>query len=622
MGWISILWLMIAAASATLALIHAYAWIRLPGAQQHGAFVMCAAGVGMIALVELAMMRSATAEAFGHFLWLNHFPLWLATLGSVLFVRLHMKAGRKWLGWSAVGLRTLAMAVNAVSSPNLNFRVIHAVEPMQALGETVHFVIGTPNPLILIALVSGLMQALFIIDATVEVWRRGDRRMALTVGGLLTFFVLLAVLGSVLRVVGLVRFPAVITLSCVPIIIALAFEVSRELVQSLQMSAALKARHAELKESEASLQLAAEAAHVALWSIERASGELWMTARAAAMFGFTDGQRRFVGDVLERIHPDDRLRVRAAMSSIRDGQQASVAYRVRLPGGDERWYSSLAGSQRSAPGMPESVTGVAIDITARRRAELESERHRTELERLERAARASEFSSAMAHELSQPLAIIMSNAEAAQRMLRRPAPDLAELRAVFGDIVAADERAAAVLVRLRELPGHDEIRAARFAMPGLVDEVLAMMQGHLAEHGVAVSVESAQETAAVDGDRMLIAQVLVNLVRNACEAMSLNDAAERLLTIAIGIADGNVEVRVCDTGIGLPADPEQVFEAFFTTKSDGLGVGLAISRSIVHAHGGSLTARPNGQRGACLVLRLPQKQPQSTGGAVATEAAS
>lgn len=618
MGWITVIWLMIAAASAALAVIHAYAWARLPRAQQHGAFVMCAAGVSMVALIELAMMRSATPEAFGYFLWLNHFPLWLAAVGSVLFVRTHMRAGRNSLAWFAVGLRTLALAVNAVSSPNLNFRAIHAVEPMQVLGETVYFALGTPNPLILIALASGLVQVWFIIDAAIEVWRRGDRRLALTVGGLLTFFVLLAVLGSLLRVMGIFHFPAVVTLSCVPIVVALGFEVGRELVKSVEMSAALNERHAELQESEASLQLAADAAQVALWSVNKANGEFWMTARAAGMFGFSAEHRLRVHDLLDRIHPDDRQRVRTALSSIRSGQQASVEYRVRLPAGDERWYSSLAGLQPADPGEPEIVTGVTIDITVRRHAEMESERRRTELERLERVVSASKFSAAMAHELGQPLAIIMSNAEAAQRMLRRTAPDLAELRAVFADIVAADERAAAVLAQLRELPGQDEIRAALFSLKGLVDEVLAMMQGDLAERGVTVTTEFAQDIAAVDGDRMLIGQVLLNLVRNAAEAMSANDAADRLLTIDAAVVDGMVDIRVSDVGMGLPADPEQVFEAFFTTKADGLGVGLAICRSIVSAHGGSLTAQANGQRGACLVVRLPLRREA----AVATEAAS
>lgn len=624
MGWITILWIMIAAASATVALIHGYAWSRLPRAPQYGAFFLCAAGVSMVALAELAMMRSSTPEAFGYFLWLNHFPLWVATIGSVLFVRVHMKAGRQWLAWSAIGLRTLVMLTNAVSTPNLNFRAIHSVEPMQILDETLYYAQGTPNPLFLLALAAGLMLSVFIIDATIEVWRRGDLRLVMNVGAWLTVFVLVGIAGSVLRVLGLVQFQAVITLSCVPIIIALGFEASRELVQSIEMSSALKARHLELKESEDSLQLAAEAARVALWSVDTSTGEFWLTGRAAEMFGFTPGQRVFVDDVLDRVHPDDRPLVREKLTFSPVASEPSAEYRVRLPDGDERWFSSLAGLQQATPEVPAQLTGVTIDITERRRAELESERRRIELERLERVASASEFSAAMAHELSQPLAIIMSNAEAAQRMLQRPAPNLDELRAVFMDIVAADQRAADVLARLRELPGQDEIRALPFSVNQLVDEVLTMMSGDLAEHGVSVSIQVVQAMADAAGDRMLIGQVLINLIRNACQAMSDSAPAERQLVIATAVIDGMVEIRVSDLGSGLPVDPSQIFAPFFTTKADGLGVGLAICRSIMNAHGGSITAQPNGRRGASFVVRLPlsRETAASTVTSAATEATS
>ncbi len=603
MGWISVIWLMIAVASATVAMIHAYAWTRLRHAPAHGAFTVCAAGVSMVALVELGIMGAGSVDEVGRLIWLQHFPVWLAIVGCVLFVRFHMRAGRPWLAWTAIGLRSLVLVLNIFSSPNLNFREIHAISQMQVLGEAVTIARGKPNPLILLGLISVLSLAWLIVDAAVEVWRRGERRLAWTVGGLLFIFVLVAAASAVLRLFDLIRFPAVITLSCVPIVLAMGYEVSRELARAAQLSASLRERHAELSESDASLQLAADAANVALWSVDTASGELWVTAKAADLFGV--GPDRPLADFMARIHPADRERVDAAMFGAASGREASVEYRVILPGDEERWYSTLGGAQQGGRGPSSVVTGVTIDVTARRRAELESQRRRLELDRLTRVSNAREFSSAMAHELGQPLAIIMSNAEAALGMLRRPEPDRDELQAMFADIIAADERANKVLARLRSLPRRGELAAEVFALNPLVDGVLDVMREELVRRGVAVHAGLPAGLRPVAGDHLLIEQLLFNLLRNACEAMEDTPAGQRRLSISTAAVGGMAEISICDTGAGLPANTAQIFQPYYTTKPEGLGVGLAICSSIAEAHGGDISARPNEGQGASFRVRLP-----------------
>lgn len=609
MPWITVIWLTIAAASAAIALIYGYAWIRLRRAHYYGALALCAASVSMVTLLELGMIRTADPAAFGHYLWLIHFPLWMATAASVLFVLTYMNAGRRWLAWVVIGLRSMALLANVLSSPNLSFREIHAVGQMQVFGESVSFAVGTPNPLLLIAMVAALVLVLFIVDAALEVWRRGDRRLALAVGGLLSFFILLAVVTAVLRLLGLIDFPAMITISCIPIIFGLAVEVSRGMAQLVGMSARLAARHAELEQSEASLQLAAETARVALWSVNMVTGETWLTPTAADMFGYAPQQQLSSTDLLARVHPEDRQRVAAALRAIAKGDTAPVEYRVQLPDGDERWYRSMGSRQQAeqttAAKMDPVVTGVTADITARRRAELESEYHRAQLDQLERVASASEFSAVMVHELSQPLAIIMSNAEAARSMLQRPAPDFAELREMLADIRAAGERAFAVLSRTRQLPLPDELERRSVSMNLLITQVLEMMRGDLAERHISVTTALADALPAVACDPLLIEQVLFNVVRNASESMSANDPAARVLQISTCLRSDRVEISVCDQGPGWPADSEQVFQPFYTTKADGLGLGLPICRAIVQAHDGSITAQANGARGACICIALP-----------------
>ncbi len=616
MGWLTVIWLMIAVASAAFALVHGYVWLRLRDARAHGAFMLCAAGVSMVASLELAIMHSHTPEQVGRLIWLLHFPLWVVIVGCVLFVRFQMRAGRLWLAWTAIALRSLVLAINVFSTPNVNFLRIAPVTHVPMLGDSVAVVSGTPNPLILFGVLSIVALALFIFDATVDVWQRGERRLAVAVGGLLTLFVLAAVAGSALKWLGVIIFPAVVTICCVPIVLAMGFEASRELVRAAQLSPSLQSRYAELRDSEASLQMAAEAAHVALWSVDSASGDVWTNATAAGMFGFVPGQRLRLTDFMARIHANDRQRVSEAMSFDEGKRAAYAEYRVLLPGGEERWYSSRAGVTQLAPAASSLVSGLTMDITARRRTELEAEQRRLELDRLTRVSDALEFSSAMVHELSQPLAIIMSNAEAAQSMLGQAQPDHTELLAVFRDIVAADERASAVLARLRSLPRHGDIHTEAFSINALVADVLALMQADLDTRGVVVVTRFASHLPPVDGERLLIEQVLFNLVRNACDAMANNVQDDRSLSIVTAIANGMAEVRVADVGSGLPDKPEQIFQPFFTTKSEGLGVGLAICRSIVEAHRGKISAAPNGARGACLRIRLPfARAPEARAGA-------
>lgn len=608
MPWLTLIWLVIAIGSAAFALIHGYAWFRLRNAPAQGAMVLCASSVSLVALVDLGMIRAETPEEFARFAWLLHLPVWMAMVGGVLFVRLYMRAGQPVLAWTVIGLRTLVLVLNIFSPSTSTFSEIRSLRQMSLLGDSVAITEVVAHPLSALGVLSLLALALLIIDASVEVWRRGERRMALTIGGLLSFFVLVAAVTSVLRLQGIIQFPAVATLSCVPIILAMSFALSGELARSAELSASLQARHAELTESEASLQLAARAAKVSLWSIDTVSGALWTTERAVEMFDFDAARPLHFRDFLQRVHPDDRPRVRSAVMSHPGDGQASVEYRVILPDGEERWFASVG---RLQPDNPTSrvMTGVTIDITSRRRAELDAERRRLELDRLTRVSNAREFSSAVAHELGQPLAIIMSNAEAAQSMLEKPAPPCAELRDVFNDIIAASQRASTVLDRLRALPRREQLKSVPFSANDMVSDVLSILRLDLEQRGVTAEVRVAVALPPVLGDRLLIEQVLFNLVRNACEAMAGNAEADRRLlietVIAEGMADGMAELRVYDLGTGLTHDPEQLFQPFFTTKAEGVGIGLVICRSIIEAHDGQIGAFANRPRGACFWIRLP-----------------
>jgi two-component system, LuxR family, sensor kinase FixL len=252
------------------------------------------------------------------------------------------------------------------------------------------------------------------------------------------------------------------------------------------------------------------------------------------------------------------------------------------------------------------LRSVMVDITERKQAELEAEQQRQLLTHVTRVATLGELSGALAHELSQPLTSILSNAQAAQRLFAREAVDLAEVREILKDIVDDDRRAGAVIHRWRTLLRKGETLLQPLDLNEMINEVLRLAHSELAAHSVTVTAQLAPGLPAVRGDRVGLQQVFLNLIVNACDAMKLNEPARRHLTVITGPdGKGAVQVSIADQGGGIPADRiERVFEPFFTTKEGGLGLGLAICRSIVAAHGGRLWVTNNADCGATFCFAL------------------
>lgn len=251
------------------------------------------------------------------------------------------------------------------------------------------------------------------------------------------------------------------------------------------------------------------------------------------------------------------------------------------------------------------------DLTDQRRAERELKERQRELAHLGRVAILGELSGALAHELSQPLTAILTNAEAAQRLLDQRPVDMQEVRDILHDIAEENTRAGEVIRRLRALFKKGEAQLQPLDLNQVVGEALELAHGDLIARNVPLTTQLARVLPPVHGDRVQLQQVLLNLIHNACEAMSGVETAERRLAVSSEAgADGMVQIRISDTGPGFAAEtPERLFEPFFTTKSQGLGLGLAITRSIIASHGGRLWASNNAERGATFCFTLPAQEP-------------
>jgi PAS domain S-box-containing protein len=387
------------------------------------------------------------------------------------------------------------------------------------------------------------------------------------------------------------------------------FDRELELLAELVAGALARAQtDRALRESQERLNLAAEAAGAGLWSLNLTTRRFWLTPKTRALFHFGADEVVTFDRFLAAVHPDDRQRVnQVAQRLIRFQQPGQLEYRIIWPDGSVRWIRSQGQVQRLGAGKPVHLMGVSLDITQQRQAEHETQGLRDSLAHSGRVSLLGQLASALAHELSQPLGAILRNAETAEILLREASPDLEELRAIVADILRDDRRAALVIDRMRSLLKRRKLELQPLELAGVIDEVLSLVQADAAAQQVKLACSTPPGLPRVHGDRVHLQQVLLNLLINAIEAMAECAPDQRRIEIrALVTASRTVEVRVCDRGPGIPPDAlNRLFEPFFTTKPNGMGLGLAVSKTVIDAHQGRLWAENRAEGGACFCFTLP-----------------
>jgi signal transduction histidine kinase len=383
-------------------------------------------------------------------------------------------------------------------------------------------------------------------------------------------------------------------------------------VQALFIAALLiERRHrrrtaAELRESQVQMSLAARTARLSVltWDISRDAG----THAGTRMPSREAGASRIpLHLVLESVHPADRERFeRAVWQAVDREEELEVEYRSLRPNGEVQWIVARGRAEQAGG----TLSGIATDVTARKNAEQQAEKDRSALTHMSRVSTMGQLSVSIAHQLNQPLAAILGNAEAARKMLGHDVPDIPELKEICDDIIAENKRATEVIRRLGALYRRGELKVAPVNLNELVDETLDLVRTELMSRHVVARTHLAPSPLIVDGGRVQLQQVLLNLVLNAADAMSELAAEQRHLEIATEIDGPNVLLRVVDHGTGIATENlKNVFEAFWSSKPGGIGVGLAICLSIVAAHHGTLTASNNPDGGATFCATWPVRQP-------------
>ncbi len=370
MSWITILWSMNAAACLTLAGIYLLVWCKQRQGWAHLLFSFTAVAAAAIAAFELAMMHAETVGQYEALMRWIHVPVWVLIVSLVSFVRLYLRAGRPWLAWSVCGLRTLVLILNFIFAPNLNFREITSLRQFSwGGGDIISVPIGVANPWGLLSSVSLLLVLIFFVDATITVWRRGERRRALVVGGSMIFGAILA-WHVPLVIWGIIDVPFFLCFAYSGIVAAMAYELSYDLLHAAHLAQQLQASEANLRETQERMELAASAAKLGMWTWDIAHNEIWLTDKGRALFGFAPSEKLDFDRFRSALHPEDRELVRQAVdNSLQTGAEYEAEYRVLLPDGKVRWIAGRGRVDFNGNGQPARMRGASLDITKRKQAE-------------------------------------------------------------------------------------------------------------------------------------------------------------------------------------------------------------------------------------------------------------
>ena len=369
------------------------------------------------------------------------------------------------------------------------------------------------------------------------------------------------------------------------------------------------------KRSEAALQASEErwrsmfeASNLGITIIDQNLRYIATNSAFQAMFGYTDTELRQLSP-LDLIVEDYRGEAKKRMAELQQGRRHhyEAVKQYRRKDGTMIWGHSYASAVRDAESKPKMLMGTLIDVTDTKRAQDALRAIQSKLAHIARRTTMHEVTATIAHEVNQPLAAIVANGNAALRWLRRTPPDVAEAAANVNQIISDGHRASEVVASIRGMFKKDEHAKVLLDVNGVIQEVLELLHGELSSKRVSVRTKLSGDLPQISADQVQLQQVVLNLVTNAVEAMSAMSDGSRVLNISSKCGDPDeVIITVEDSGPGIdPKDRDRIFDAFFTTKSQGMGMGLSICRSIVESHGGRLWASTRRPHGSIFYLTLP-----------------
>jgi PAS domain S-box-containing protein len=364
----------------------------------------------------------------------------------------------------------------------------------------------------------------------------------------------------------------------------------------------------KLRQNEAYLQESQRLGHMGSWAYNVSSGALFASPELLRIFGRDRDQEKPTAQMFRgSTHPEDQDYVEEMLNkAMRERTDFGFEQRIVLPDGSIKHVYSMAHRVFDDSDTLVEYIGTVMDVTERRRAEEALRQAQADLAHVNRVTTMGELTASLAHEVNQPIAAAVTNANTCLRWLTRDHPDLEEARAAAMRIVKDGTRAADIISRIRLLFKKGTPDWELVDINEVIREMIVLLRGEATRYNIAVQTDLAADLCQAMGDRVQLQQVMMNLIMNSIDAMKEVEGKREVAIKSECAEDRHLLVSVSDTGVGLPPqEVSQIFNAFFTTKPDGTGMGLSISRSIVESHGGRLWATANSGRGATFHLTLP-----------------
>ena len=583
-----------------LGLLHLLLWIKNRNNTSYLLSTIMAISAGASAIIELALLHTTAIQTYSELLQLEVTFIYLLLISLVWLVSIQLGSYQRWLAGVIIAIWSVALIVNFVSPGSLVYTKVEEINRSMAFwGEFYNVGFGPANPWNLLANIGVVLIIIYVIINSMKAWQRGEQRRAVRLGGSIVVFMLLAGTHSMLVDNGIISTPYMVSFFYLAIVLAMSYELVSQAIQAPLLALEIEANQKRWQDLLENVQLAVIA-------VDSKGMINYTNPYLQNLTGYSEDElaqkhaTMLLPDAEQKVLQD---RLQQALES---GPRPHSQWRIKCATGEERHLSWSSIRQFDADGSVAGLVSIGSDITEQIKAQHDLQHTQLEMERMARVNIMGELASTMAHELNQPLAAILSNAQAAQKYLDSESPELSEVKNILDDIVRDDQRASEIIKRIRVLLKNEEITKERFDLNAAIREVIAMLSNEIKENDFNVTEHYASETLLVYTGRIEMQLVMLNLMSNALKVMKESFNKKRRLSVRTSIFDHTAQVEIADTGPGISSERfDSLFERFATDGKDGLGLGLSICRRIIERFGGRIWAENAAAGGAVFSFTLP-----------------
>ena len=573
MNLVTIIWSMSASASLTLAAINFMVWFRNRKAWANLLFTLLAMATAAWTVCEMRMMHAATPAELAHVLKWGHVAIWLLIVSLVGFVRLYLQAGRRWLAWTVLGTRTVLLVPNFLVGQNLNFLEITRLSHMRLLGESVAFPEGIPNPWIILGEINLILLIIFVVDAAVMTWRRGERHRAITVGGSIVFFVLVSAGQSLLMHWKIIILPYIGSIFFMGLVLVMGYDLGADTIRASELSR-------ELQESEKRFRLMADTAPSLIWMCDDQAKVTYLNEQRRVFTG-EDSEAGFGDSWKEYVHPDDLHSVEQAIAQgLKTRQSFSHEYRLRRQDGTYRWMLDVASPRLHGDHSVAGLIGSAVDVTDQKLAEDALRRVGGKLIEVQEQER-SRIARELHDDICQRLILLSMEIE----QVNRRSEESSEKESLI-----EVQRHCSVLAGDVQLLSH-QLHSSKLEYLGLSTALRSFIREFSQQHHLTVAF------TAENVPKILPADISLCFFRIGQEALQnarkYSGASE--VSVQLEGTEHELCMEVSDEGVGFDKD---------VAKKRG-GLGLVSMGERVNLVNGTLSINTELNKGTSIVVRVP-----------------